>query len=74
MSAILQSISDFFTFISDFFKSIFSIFNKVGTLLSSVVSYLEGVLNIFPTSIKVIFVVLLSICVIYKILGREGNS
>ena len=74
MSAILQTISDFFTSVVNFFSSIFTLVNKLITLFGNVVTYLKGVLDIFPTSIKVIFVLLLTICVLYKILGREGNS
>lgn len=74
MKYILDYIVIFFSFLGDFFVAIgkvvlqfFSIVVKAGDFLFSIVGAL-------PTLIKVVAVGIVVICIVYKILGREGGE
>lgn len=74
MSKIIEYIQNFFQFILDFFRSIGNLLSSLVRILGICVNYLRNVLSILPTWIYVIVAVLIIVCVLYKILGREGNS
>lgn len=74
MSKIIEYIQNFFQFILDFFRSIGNLLSSLVRILGLCVNYLRNVLSILPTWIYVIVAVLIIVCVLYKILGREGNS
>lgn len=74
MSKIIEYIQNFFQFILDLFRSIGNLLSSLVRILGLCVNYLRNVLSILPTWIYVIVAVLIIVCVIYKILGREGNS
>lgn len=74
MSKIIEYIQNFFQFILDFFRSIGNLLSSLVRILGLCVNYLRNVLSILPTWMYVIVAVLIIVCVLYKILGREGNS
>lgn len=74
MTKIIEYIQNFFQFILDFFRSIGNLLSSLVRILGICVNYLKNVLSILPTWIYVIVAVLIIVCVLYKILGREGNS
>ncbi len=74
MVKIIEYIHNFFQFILDFFRSIGNLLSSLVRILGICVNYLRNVLSILPTWIYVIVAVLIIVCVLYKILGREGNS
>lgn len=74
MSKIIEYIQNFFQFILDFFRSIGNLLSSLVRILGICVNYLRNVLSILPTWIYAIVAVLIIVCVLYKILGREGNS
>ena len=74
MTKIIEYIQNFFQFILDFFRSIGNLLSSLVRILGLCVNYLRNVLSILPTWIYVIVAVLIIVCVLYKILGREGNS
>ena len=74
MSKIIEYIQNFFQFILDFFRSIGNLLSSLVRILGLCVNYLRNVLSILPTWMYVIVAVLVIVCVLYKILGREGNS
>lgn len=74
MTKIIEYIQNFFQFILDFFRSIGNLLSSLVRILGICVNYLRNVLSILPTWIYVIVAVLVIVCVLYKILGREGNS
>lgn len=70
----LEYIKDFFTWFIDIVKSIGSMFVSLFQILGVCIDYLKNVLSIVPSWMYVVLVVLVIVCVVYKILGREGNS
>lgn len=74
MSKIIEYIQNFFQFILDFFRSLGNLLSSLVRILGICVNYLKNVLSILPTWIYAIVAVLIIVCVLYKILGREGNS
>lgn len=74
MTKIIEYIYNFFQFILDFFRSIGNLLSSLVRILGICVNYLRNVLSILPTWMYVIVAVLVIVCVLYKILGREGNS
>lgn len=74
MSKIIEYIQNFFQFILDFFRSIGNLLSSLVRILGICVNYLRNVLSILPTWMYVVVAVLIIVCVLYKILGREGNS
>lgn len=74
MTKIIEYIGGFFQWFIDLFKSIGSVLTSVISILSSCVEYLKDVLSILPGWMYAVLVVLIILCVLYKVLGREGNS
>ena len=74
MTKIIEYIQNFFQFILDFFRSIGNLLSSLVRILGLCVNYLRNVLSILPTWMYIVVAVLIIVCVLYKILGREGNS
>lgn len=74
MNAVLQSLYNFFSYIKDLISDIGSLFRKVITLLGSALSYIKIFVSIFPAWLSVSILVLVAVCILYKVLGREGAS
>lgn len=70
----LEYIGDFFQWFIDLFKSIGGILTSVVSILGDCVEYLTDILSILPGWMYAILIVLVIVCVLYKVLGREGNS
>ena len=74
MSAIFQAIRNFFHFIASSVSNVVTLLRRLLSLLGNVAGYVTDVLQLFPTWLYVVIIVLIGVCVLYKILGREGNS
>jgi hypothetical protein len=74
MIKIIESITDFFSWVIELFKTLGQIIVRFIGVLGQAVGYLKDVLSILPTWIYVILAVLIVVCVLYKVLGREGNA
>lgn len=74
MIKIIETITDFFQWVIDIFKTIGQMIVTLVGVLSSCLNYVKNILSILPSWMYVILVVLIVVCVVYKVLGREGNS
>lgn len=74
MAKMIEYLQNFFQFILDFFRSIGNLLSSLVRILGICVDYLKNVLSVLPAWMYAIVVVLIVVCVIYKILGREGNA
>ncbi len=70
----LEYIGDFFQWFIDLFKSIGGVFTSLISVLGDCVDYLKDILSILPGWMYAVLVVLIIVCVLYKVLGREGNA
>ena len=74
MKYIIDYIINFFTFIGEFFKILGSVVIKFFQIVVKCGAFLFNVIDSLPTLIKVVAVGIVIICIIYKILGREGGE
>lgn len=74
MKYIIDYIVNFFTFLGDFFKAIGEVLLKFLLIVVKCGEFLFSVINALPTVIKVVSIGIVIICIIYKILGREGGE
>lgn len=74
MTKALEYIGDFFQWFIDLFKTLGQIITSVVSILGTCVDYLKNVLSILPGWMYAVVVVLVIVCVLYKVLGREGNA
>lgn len=74
MIKIIETITNFFQWVVDIFKTIGSMIVTLVNILGKCLDYLKSILEILPGWMYVILVVLIVVCVVYKVLGREGNS
>lgn len=74
MIKIIKQITDFFGWIISLVKTLGQIIVRFIAVLGQCVGYLSDVLRILPGWIYVILAVLIVVCVLYKVLGREGNA
>lgn len=74
MLKILEYIKDFFTWFIDLFKILGQIIVRLVQILGKCLEYVINVLGILPPWMYVILVILIIVCVLYKVLGREGNA
>lgn len=70
----LEYIQSFFQWFIDLFKTIGQLITTLVSILGTCVDYLKDVLGILPSWMYVVLVVLIVVCVVYKVLGREGNA
>lgn len=70
----LEYIQSFFQWFIDLFKTLGSMITTLISILGTCVDYLKDVLGILPGWMYVVLVVLIIVCVVYKVLGREGNA
>ena len=74
MKYIIDYIVNFFTFIGDLFKAVGEVLLKFLLIVVHCGEFLFSVINALPTVIKVVAIGIVIICIIYKILGREGGE
>lgn len=74
MTKALEYIGDFSQWFIDLFKSLGQIITSVVSILGTCVDYLKNVFSILPGWMYAVVVVLVIVCVLYKVLGREGNA
>lgn len=70
----LEYIQSFFQWFIDLFKTLGQMITTLISILGTCVDYLKDVLGILPSWMYVVLVVLIIVCVVYKVLGREGNA
>jgi len=74
MAIISWYVRDFFKFIGIIISSAFSIFLSLINILVASAKFLYDVIAALPTSLTIFCTVIVVICLLYKILGREGGS
>lgn len=74
MTKILEYIQGFFQWFIDIFKTFGEVITSLIRILGICVDYLKNILSVLPGWAYAIVVVLVVVCVLYKVLGREGNS
>lgn len=74
MTKALEYLQSFFQWFIDIFKIIGDVLASVVRILGICVDYLKNVLSILPGWAYAVVVVLIIVCVLYKVLGREGNA
>lgn len=70
----IESIQSFFQWFIDIFKTIGEVLTTLIDILGIAVEYLKNVLSVLPGWAYAVVVVLIIVCVLYKVLGREGNA
>lgn len=74
MKYIIDYIVNFFNFIGELFVGIGRVLFKFVLIVIHAGEFLISVINSLPTIIKVISVGIVIVCIVYKILGREGGE
>lgn len=74
MTKALEYLKDFFSWVIELFKTLGQIIVRLVSILGKCLEYAKNVLSILPTWMYVILIVLVVVCVLYKVLGREGNA
>lgn len=74
MSEILENIYNFFSYIKNLITEIFTLLKKAIGLLGYIPQYVQAVVNVLPWWCWTLMAVLTAVCILYKILGREGNA
>lgn len=74
MTKIIEYIQGFFQWFIDLFKTLGGVVTSLIRILGICVDYLKNILSVLPGWAYAIVVVLIIVCVLYKVLGREGNS
>ena len=68
---VFNALKDFFTYVHVFTEAIWTLMKKAFTLIGYSVSYINLVLHALPLWIWVILTILLSVCILYKVLNKE---
>lgn len=74
MKYIIDYIVNFFNFIGDLFVKVGIVLFKFVQIVIACGEFLFSVINSLPTIIKVVAVGIVVICIVYKILGRDGGE
>lgn len=70
----IEYLGDFFTFVITLFKTLGEIVISLVTVLGKCVTFLTGIIGALPPLFTVSCGVLIVVCVLYKVLGREGKG
>lgn len=74
MKYILDYIVIFFSFLGDFFIAVGKVVLQFFAIVVKAGDFLFSIVNALPALIKVVAIGIVVICIIYKILGREGGE
>ena len=74
MADLIGNVRDFFQYIHQTINNIFDYFSNLLSLTGYVKGYLSVVLNVLPGWLYAFMSILIAVCILYKILGREGNA
>ena len=74
MSKIIEFISSFFTNIGDIFSAFGSIVRYLISYVTIIKDYVISFFSVFPWWLSTTALIILVVSILYKILGREGNS
>ena len=69
---IFNAVKSFFDYISNFLDTFWSLFKKALSIIGIAVNYINLVLHALPAWIWVILTILLSVCILYKVLNKES--
>lgn len=70
----LEYLQDFFSWFIEIVKTIGKVIVRLVSILGKCLEYLQNLLSILPIWMYVILIVLAIVCILYKVLGREGNA
>lgn len=71
MTNIFNAIKAFFNYIHTFFDTFWVLLKKAFVLVGYAVNYINLVLHSLPVWIWIILTILLSVCILYKVLNKE---
>ena len=74
MSEILENIYNFFSYIKNLITEIATLFKKAISLLTYIPQYVNAIVRVLPAWAWALIAVLVAVCILYKVLGREGNA
>ena len=74
MKYIIDYITLFFSEISRIFELIGDITTQIFKLLGNCFTFLFSAVSALPSAITIASIALIAVCVIYKIVGREGGE
>lgn len=74
MALIYNYVKDFFGFVFEALKTLVGFFGSILSVIGTCLIFLKDVFTALPAIFWIPFVGLIAICVIYKILGREGQD
>lgn len=74
MEKIIEYLQTFFDSITTGIETVFNAIKSMIDICKVSVGYVKDVLSILPSWLYAIILVLVTVCVIYKVLGREGDS
>lgn len=68
---VFNAVKGFFQYIHNFGDAFWTLLKKAFALIPVGVNYINLVLHALPAWVYVILTILLSVCILYKILGKE---
>ena len=71
MSDVFNAIKGFFNYIRTFIDVIFTLIKKVIVLIGIASNYIKLILHALPAWIWIFLAILLAVCILYKVLGKE---
>lgn len=74
MEKIIEYLRSFFDSISSGIETIANSIQSMINICKLCISYVTDVLSILPSWLYAVVIVIVVVCVIYKVLGREGDS
>lgn len=74
MEKIIEYLQTFFDSITTGIETVVNAIKSMIDICKVSISYVKDVLSILPSWLYALILVLITVCVIYKVLGREGDS
>ena len=74
MKGIFDAITGFFSTIGSIIEFVFKAIGMLITLLTNGISFLGGLIGLLPAPFVAGALILVIVCVLYKVLGRENQS
>lgn len=68
---VFNAIKGFFQYVHNFGDAFWTLIKKMFSIIGIGVDYINLVLHALPAWLWVILTILLSVCILYKVLGRE---
>lgn len=74
MEKIIEYLQTFFDSITTGIETVVNAIKSMIDICKVSIAYVKDVLSILPSWLYALILVLITVCVIYKVLGREGDS